>query len=361
MTNKAKIRPLDEPPAPTVSAGTVEQGPSIPAIERIKLFSNSQWEEFTLEWAHSLKKEYTHVEKCGGAGDMGRDVIATTASAEQHYFQCKHYDRPLTPTTAWVELGKLVYYSHQGDYDYPDRYFFVAPQGIGTKLSNALRDPVALKAELKKQWDDKCLKKITSKNSVQLTTKLESYLDGLDFGIFAAVQPLQLIEDHASTRWHVARFGGGLPLRPEPKTPPQIPSKEEINYVRELLDAYGDHLSRSLNKVGDLSTTSQAEALLLEHFNDARTEFYSAESLRVFSRDTLPQGEFGKLQGEVHHGIKDELRAAHADGYARVLGVIKVARQLQFSAHPLQSAVTVRDRGGICHQLANERKVRWVK
>lgn len=360
MTKKVKNHPLNEPQAPAISAGTVAQGPSIPPIERIKLFSNSQWEDFTLEWAHSLKTKYAHVERCGGAGDMGRDVVATTANSEQHYFQCKHYDKPLTPTTAWLELGKLVYYSHQEAYDYPDKYFFVAPQGIGTKLSNLLRSPVDLKAELKKLWDDKCRDKITSKNAVPLTTALDSYLDGLDFGIFATVQPLQLIEDHKSTSWYTARFGGGLPVRPDPKTPPQTPSEEEINYVRELLNAYGDHLGRALKKPSDLSTTTQNESLLLEHFNDARTEFYSAESLRVFSRDTLPQGEFGKLQGEVHHGIKDELRAAHADGYARVLGVVKTARQLQLSAHPLQSAVTVRDRGGICHQLANERKIKWV-
>jgi hypothetical protein len=100
---------------------------------------------------------------------------------------------------------------------------------------------------------------------------------------------------------------------------------------------------------------------LREHFHDARVEFYSAEGLRTFSRDTLPQGEFEKLQDEVHSGIKDDVRGAHADGYQRVLAVVRTARALQLTSNPLTTRIHTRDRGGICHQLANDGKVRWVK
>jgi hypothetical protein len=30
---------------------------------------HNEWEDFVLEWAHSLKAKYGAVEKCGGAGD----------------------------------------------------------------------------------------------------------------------------------------------------------------------------------------------------------------------------------------------------------------------------------------------------
>jgi hypothetical protein len=75
----------------------------------------------------------------------------------------------------------------------------------------------------------------------------------------------------------------------------------------------------------------------------------------------LPPGEFEKLQDEVHTGIKDELRGEHADGYRRVVAVVKTARTLPLGAHALHGRMAVRDHGGICHQLANDGKVRWIK
>ena len=75
MTEIPDIQPLSEPPPPpsSVSAATVVAGTPIPAIERIKHFSDSDWEDFVLEWAHSLQGVYVRVQRCGGAGDMGRE------------------------------------------------------------------------------------------------------------------------------------------------------------------------------------------------------------------------------------------------------------------------------------------------
>jgi hypothetical protein len=83
--------------------------------------------------------------------------------------------------------------------------------------------------------------------------------------------------------------------------------------------------------------------------------------LRTFSRDTLPEGEFEKLKDEVHSGIKDDVRGDHADGYRRIVAAVKTARSLQLTCNPLTTRIHTRDRGGICHQLANDGKVRWVK
>lgn len=67
------------------------------------------------------------------------------------------------------------------------------------------------------------------------------------------------------------------------------------------------------------------------------------------------------MQDEIHSGIKDEVRGDHADGYRRVLAVVKTARALQPTSNPLSTRLHTRDKGGICHQLANDGKVRWVK
>jgi len=155
----------------------------------------------------------------------------------------------------------------------------------------------------------------------------------------------------------VARFGGGLPQRQPADNPPSEPAFNETNYVQCLFEAYSDHLNVPVRATSDINL----EVTLHEHFIDCRREFYSAESLRTFSRDTLPPGEFERLQEEMHSGIKEEVRTDHADGYRRVLAVVKMAKLLQITDHALIGRLSVRDRGGICHQLANDKKVRWTK
>ena len=256
-----------------------------------------------------------------------------------------------------MELGKLVYYTYINEYTYPRRYFFVAPQGAGTKLSNLLRKADKLKSQLIDNWEKHCKNGITSTAVVELDATLRAYLDGLDFSIFEAVPPLRIIDQHAKTRWYATRFGGGLPARPKVLAPPATVAAHEVTYVRSLLDAYGDHLKCALPTVADLGPHDDVR----EHFNDARLEFYSAEALRAFSRDTLPPGAFEELQNELHGGIKDEIRGAHSDGYRRVLSVVKTAKLLPITDHALKERLSTHDRGGICHQLANDGKVKWVK
>lgn len=341
------------------SADSVSAGLPIPPIERIRIFSAGQWEDFVLEWADSLRAEYSTVEQCGGAGDMGRDIIAfdKVNPAIWDNYQCKHYNAGLTPSDIWVELGKLVYYTYIKEYTYPRRYIFVAPQGAGTKLSNLLRKAESLKSQLIDNWDKHCKNGITTTVEVVLDAAMRSYIDALDFSIFEAIPPLRIIDQHAQTRWYATRFGGGLPSRPKFASPPAVLAAHEVTYVRSLLDAYSDHLKCVIPAVDDLCVYSDAR----EHFDDARLEFYSAEALRAFSRDTLPPGAFEELQNEVHGGIKDEIRGDHPDGYRRVLSVVKTAKLLPITDHALKERLSLIDKGGICHQLANDGKVRWVK
>ena len=116
----------------------IRSGPSIVPIERLKLFSSSDWKGFVNEWDSSLDS-YGLVERTGGSGDMGCDVIGmvdpkTPDSAWDNY-QCKHYDHALAPPDIWIELTKLCYYTFIGAYSIPRRYVFAAPRGVGTKLT----------------------------------------------------------------------------------------------------------------------------------------------------------------------------------------------------------------------------------
>jgi hypothetical protein len=339
---------------------TIQNGPNILPIDRIKLYSPDEWEKFIEEWVDCLKPEkgYSKVERIGGAGDMGRDISASTNEiSEWDNYQCKHYDHPLVPSEVWKEFGKLAYYTFRGDFTYPRKYYFIAPQGLGTSLSNLLKKPNDLKKGLIDNWEKYCKKSITTEE-ILLTDEFAQYVNGLDFSIFDYKTPLELIDQHRKSPNHLLRFGGGLPIRPEAPTPPVEIQTSEIVYIKKLLNAYADHLKLPIDSIAGITDNET----LKEHLKISRRDFFSAEALRLFSRDSLPSGSYQSLQEQFHDGIRDELNEDHPDGLKKVKEVIKTAKGLQITNHPLVSRMQVKDRGGICHQLANEKDdVKWVR
>ncbi len=339
-------------------ADVAQAGPAIPSLERLRIMSPAEWEDFILEWAHSLKSKYQLVEKCGGAGDMGRDVVAYQTRGQTDpwdNYQCKHYDHPLLPTDVWCELGKLCYYTHIGEYTFPYAYHFVSPQGAGNKLSKLLRSPMLLRQGLLDAWDGKCKTNITSTRKIPLDASLRAHIDALDFSRIRAISPLTVIEEHRQTPWHAARFGGGLPIRPPIPTPPPSIAASETQYIRALLNAYEDRLKCQLASIADL-----VDVLLIDHLHRSRREFYCAESLREFSKDNVPPGTFDGLLDEVYSGIIDVVQASHPDAVERVLAAVKQAKGLSLASNALVTRVTTTDKGGMCHQLANDNpNVKW--
>ena len=354
-----KTTPLPSPPMPSVppTAGTIGTGLPVPAIDRLRIMGPGVWTDFILEWVDSLKAKYEQVERCDGAGDMGRDIIAFQKQVQPSSwdnYQCKHYDHPLEPGDIWLELGKFCYYTHIGEFTVPHRYHFVAPQGAGPTVSKLLRTPQDLRKKLLENWDKHCAAKITTTKKVPLDSALKAHIESLDFSIFTAPSPLTIIQEHGQTRWHAARFGGGLRPRPKAPPPPTAIDPSENNYVRALLDAYGDKLRAILSHPGQISDDA-----LIEHFKRARIEFYSAEALKGFSRDNVPPGTYEALLDDVFNGVVDVWQSTHPDSYARVLATVKHAKLLPFVSTPLASAINQPDRGGMCHQLANELKLKW--
>jgi hypothetical protein len=124
-----------------------------------------------------------------------------------------------------------------------------------------------------------------------------------------------------------------------------------------LLRAYTDHTKEPIADVAALKPWSK----LNDHFGRQRVAFYHAESLRVFARDSVPEGTFESLQDEVYAGVVDTCDASHSDGYERVCAVTKEARNLPITSNPLIARAKVQDREGICHQLANEDRLKWTK
>jgi len=354
------IQPPPAPPTPLTSQQAL-YGPTILPHLRILLYSGEQWEDFVQEWAHfCLKKIYTTVQRLSGPGDRGIDVAGFTDQLKLQgvwdNYQCKHYNRPLRPTDAWPELGKVLWYTYKREYSVPRRYFFVAPRGVGTTLAGHLGNAARLKEGLIENWDKLVRQKITDKQEITLEGDFLNYVRAFDFSIFDAKTSLQLIEDHRACPYHVARFGGGLPSRPAIEPPPAEILPVESRYVSQLLMAYADHKraavpnAQALRKWPPLNT----------HFGRQREAFYHAESLRVFARDKVPPGTFESLQEEVFSGVIDVHDADYPDGYRRVCRVTQAARELQLTSNVLVSCAKPMDRDGICHQLANEDRLQWT-
>ncbi|EKT77325.1 hypothetical protein WSS_A38246 [Rhodococcus opacus M213] len=60
--------------------------------------------------------------------------------------------------------------------------------------------------------------------------------------------------------------------------------------------------------------------------------FYSAEALRVFARDSVPEGTFNALQQEIIDGVVDAHDLAHRAGLTRLVEVIG-ARSTKWQSH----------------------------
>jgi len=355
---KPKTRPMP-PPSSVVPTDPlqVRSGPSIVPHERVKLFSPAEWEEFVNEWTSSLG-EYGLVERTGGTGDLGCDVVATVdphlTDGPWDNYQCKHYDHPLTPSDVWIEVAKACYHTLTGAYTLPRAYYFVGPCGVGTKLARLLKKPDEFKAELLRVWPSKCAPALIKGKIVPLDAPLKAHIDSIDFRIFQHVPPLTLIEGHAKTRFFAVRFGGGLPPRPPSPLPPASIASNETRYVQQLLEAYGDHLKCAVTHPRDL------EAPLGKHFTRARESFYCAESLRNFSRDTLPGEAFEHLQQQIFDGVIDICESTHPSGFDRVKATTSQAAKLELTSSALLGRVDIADRHGVCHQLANDDRLTWV-
>ena len=358
--SSAKLISIQEPRTDdNARVDRVYPGQPIAPIIRVRTFSPDEWEDFIQEWASSLKSRYHTVMRCSSAGDMGRDVVAHTGRVSSgkpwDNYQCKHYDHPLRPSEIWIELGKLVHYTYQGEFTVPREYFFVSPHDVGTTLARLLERPRKLREGLLKNWEKYCQSEIGSED-IKLTGKFKTYVEEFPYDIVTLMPVLKVIEEHRQTPWHVHTFGGGLPDRPPADEPPEEFAPCEIPYLSELFRAYTDY--KAVEVTDD--TLSQWPRLE-KHLLLSRASFYSAESLKEFSRDHLPENEYVRLKDEVHDGVQEAYLDSHDDGYQKVLSVTKAAIDLQVTDHALLPVLQPPDRRGICHQLVNDGQFIWVE
>jgi hypothetical protein len=350
-------RPLGDPPVLAQRRGRdLLLGIGLTPERRLQALPPEDLEVVLEHWMHhALRGRYANVGEFAGTGDLGRDRAGyegPLGSDPWDNYQCKQYNRKLGPADVYAEIGKLVYYATRGAYTVPRRYVFVSAKGLSPKALDLLADSEKLRAGLKRAWRTSCA-------SLCEPSEIADALDDFPFPEFQAITAGQIVEDLKDASVYPYFFGGGLTI---PRPPDQIPPDEiadyELPYVEKLLAAYDDHCSSVISSV--------AGALGLEpygpHLRDSRKDFYCAESLREFSKDAFPNPKtFEELQQLVNDGIRHTLARAHSSGYDRVLEVCEHATVVELGDHPLAGEVNPADRSGICHQLANDDRVTWVR
>ena len=324
----------------------------------LSIYDDKQWEEFILEWCTTLS-HYEKVMRSGGSNDHGVDVAAFRTArgfdGDWDCYQCKHYSSALAPNEAYPEILKVVLGVMDGLYTWPKRYLFAAPKGSGTTLARSLNSAELLRKELQTsltETDSKLARKI-GKRPLQ---PVLDFIAAADFSGFSSLELHELVEGHRTTRWHTARFGTQLPDRTPARHPAPTPLAGEQKYIDELLLAYDERHGSSLTHAA-----AMASKTVQDHYHRQRVAFYSAEALRVFARESVPEGTFLHLQDQFYDGVIAMHDESSGDGLSRLHDVVDTAQKLSITSSGLLPVLYPKDRTGICHQLVNSSRLRWVR
>lgn len=344
--------------AVSASSDPALSGAPVPPAHRVYFYSSDEWEVFIVEWAYGLADSYRQIKRLGGSGDRGVDVAAfkTECGLEGAWdcFQAKHYNRSLNFSDAFPEMLKIFHGVVDGFYRLPDRYVFVAPRGCGSTLNRLLSRPAELQSKFLDGLNESDATQF--QHNERALNSIKILAESVDFSIFQSLELEEMLETHRATPYFVARFGTALPGRPPVEQAPVTPRPEEAVYVKKLVDVYSEQDPESCSDVDSVS----AHAKYGPHFQRQREAFYSAEGLRLYARDSVPSGTFEMLQDDVYNGVIDIVDANHPSGLDRLRAVLTHSGQLDLGAHRLISISTLKDRQGICHQLANADKLTWV-
>lgn len=335
---------------------------NISPINKIKIMEENEFEQFTLEWIYGCKSSlYASVFRIGGAGDKGRDVIGYYEDGTVDYYQCKHYKAPLAPSNYYLELGKLCYYTYKKEIAVPQNYYIVASNDVGPALMKLIENPTQIPVEIINNWDSYCKNGITKTEAIDLDDAFTAYIKAFDFSIVSTYPMSKIIDEHIHTVYGSIRFGGESVHIGEVLAPEDCFEKDEMKYITALLEAYSDELGVHIDTVEALKAYSKFFA----HFGRQRKDYYSAETIRRFVRDTLTDGkQFDVLKTEIYDGIIDVHEKDYENGYKRLVADLAQAVQVNTSKSLLDSKLNCVGnsvRKGVCHMLVNDDKIRWVE
>lgn len=350
----------EELQTPKIDLNLCTSDRNIPPLDKVFMMDEDSFEDFTVEWLYGCRSsKYNKIVRIGGAGDKGRDAIGYNQDGSCDYYQCKHYDSPLSPSVYDVEFGKLCYYTWNNEIKTPKKYYIVASHNIGSKLLKLIQDPKELKKELIETWDAHCKKNITDTQDIILSEELKKYINEFDFSIVEYIPIEEIINEHIKTVYGKIRFGGQKISQPDKLNVPKNPTEQELPYISALLSAYSDADNKEYKSVKDIFENEKYQ----NHLNRQRESFYCAETLKRFVRDTCTsEEEYVYLENDIYEGIIDIHEMVYKNGYERLQSDLTQASK-NVSRSILEKNLNwlgPKEKKGICHELANDKKIKWV-
>lgn len=333
--------------------------PTQPRVDRLILTLEDQdLEKFVRAWV-SKKSDYHEVTAFAGSSDRGRDVVGFLTKdfheGDWHNYQCKQYGTTLPTAQALGEIGKILYYAYKGEFTAPQRYWFVAPRGLNRNIKKLLYNPKLFKETLIEEWDQYCRNTIVKNTPITLDDELRAFVEAYDFSNIKHHSLDDIIADPAAKP--VLHEWFNLDPGPAPKgvAPPEI-GPEEMRYILQLLDAYGEREGVVYKSHADLQPHP-------DHWPDLcrqRERYFDAAAFDRFYRDNTYAEELATLRDDVYHGIHDVHAAIHPDALDRVRAVMSQAALLQPSG-TLGRHARVPVKQGLCHHFVHERDLKWKK
>ena len=339
----------------------VTAGPLIPPAARVQLMDDKAFEALVRAWMVRLANRYKGVERFGGPGDMGRDVVGWDSDEKclgpWDNIQCKHLGRSLAPADLWPELGKVFWHADEADYVLPRYMKFLCSKGIGTGAKHLLTNPEKLRQGLISHWSSNVQDKITETGGVPLSGTLKTLVETAPFSIFGPMAIEDVLGDLEGTAYYVSTFGGGLPPRPAMAAPPTTPLAHESRYVKQLFGVYAERRGGTNVNLATLDEHPRDR----RHFDTCRTQFYCAESLKEFARDATRPGTFEGLQQDVLSAITPMLYDDHESALKLVNAALHTAAMMPPASNALYAVIEPRDKQGVCHQLVNDGAIDWTE
>lgn len=321
-------------------------------------YDSNEWERFVGEWMRSQKDKYLEIKRVGGANDHGLDVIGYTDGLKLEGIwdnnQCKHYRTSIPMAKGLADVGKVIYWAHQGKFKPPRRSRFVAPKGPSGPLRTLLDNPSQLKQAILDGWDTYCAREITA-SGAPLTPELQSYVEGFDFTIFGWAHIDEVLEDLRPTAFYTARFGGALSPPPRGIIPTE-PQKRESKYIGQLLDVYSEYLGKKIANHSELPEGDETSV----DFKRQRERFFEMEFFAHHYRDQTPPNTIEDFVEEVYDAVQPVCARGYPKSFERLNETMARAAMVETKSI-LESQAKGRVKQGACHNLANEDRLKWKR
>ncbi len=327
-------------------------------LKRLHCMDEDTYEELVSVWAYSCLNKYQQVYRIGGAGDKGRDVIAYLDCSKKIFdlYQCKHYDHSLSYSDLRGEIGKLITYTFKKDFPIPNKYYIMCPNGVSQSFLD-LKDnnTCQLADSIINDWDE-IKTKVGKKHSIDISEELKTYIQKFDFSIITYKDENTFIEEFRQSPYYFYYFGGGFNLIKRRRiTVPSNLQECESHYIKHLLDAYSEN---SGYQVTEANINGKYE----KHLSLSRSNFYSAEEVRLASRQASPPDtdEFERLKVNIELHVGIDMLEEYEDGYEKVNRITNLAKNYDAETSLIKNILDSNSKAGVCHHLANEDRLIWT-